>query len=153
MPRVSAKAIIIRNGALLAIEKRDDLGPYFILPGGGQEQGESLHDAVKRECLEELNADVYVGELLFARDYIGKNHEFAAFDGDVHCLEVMFRCSVPSDYVAGEGSVPDEGQVGVRWLPLDGVDIQRLYPKLLRPILADSAGDAAPRDPYLGDVN
>ena len=51
--RVSAKAIIIRKGKLLLLRARDRAGIYYLLPGGGQNNGETLHEALVREFLEE----------------------------------------------------------------------------------------------------
>lgn len=39
--RNSAKAIIVENDCLLAITQQDPDGLYYILPGGGQEPGET----------------------------------------------------------------------------------------------------------------
>ena len=72
--RNSVKAIIIRDGKLLCNKNKDDRGVFYCVPGGGQEYQENLHDAVVRECYEEIGARIEVGELLFVRDYIGRNH-------------------------------------------------------------------------------
>ena len=143
MPRVSVKAVIVRADKLLAIKKRDERGDYFILPGGGQHERESLHEALARECREELGTAIEIGELLFVRDYIARNHEFAA-EQDGHQLELMFACRVPDDYVARDGNEIDAGQLGVEWID---PGTARIYPAALR--------DAIGRDArgYLGDVN
>ena len=52
--RNSAKAVIIRDNKLLVLIKRDQDGPYAVLPGGGQRWGETLPDALMRECQEEI---------------------------------------------------------------------------------------------------
>ena len=75
--RNSAKAIIIEDGRLLAIKLTDEEGFWYCLPGGGQEPGEPLEAALRRECLEEINCEIEICDLRFVRDYIGKNHEFA----------------------------------------------------------------------------
>ena len=75
--RNSAKAIIIEGNKLLAIKLVDEEGYWYCLPGGGQEPGEALHDALRRECREEIDAEIEIGDLRFVRDYIGKNHEYA----------------------------------------------------------------------------
>ncbi|MDI6739140.1 MAG: NUDIX domain-containing protein [Candidatus Edwardsbacteria bacterium] len=69
--RNSAKAVIINDCKLLVLEMRDEDGPWYALPGGGQQPGETLHAALVRECREEANAAVTIGELLFIREYIG----------------------------------------------------------------------------------
>jgi 8-oxo-dGTP pyrophosphatase MutT (NUDIX family) len=38
-------------------------------PGGGLELGEGLRDALKRECMEELGAEVTVGDHLYTTDF------------------------------------------------------------------------------------
>jgi ADP-ribose pyrophosphatase YjhB (NUDIX family) len=147
MPRVAAKAVIIRDRKLLVIVKRDTAGEFFLLPGGGQDMFEPLHATLRRECLEEIAASVEPGDLLFVRDYIGRNHEFAAFDRDAHQVDLMFACSVPADYEPRIGDGPDSDQTDARWLPLDELATARIYPAALREALLQ------PRLAYLGDVN
>lgn len=38
-------------------------------PGGGVEFGEGLHEALKREFIEELNVEIEVGDLFFVNDF------------------------------------------------------------------------------------
>jgi len=147
MPRVSAKAVIIRDDKLLVIVKRDSQGDYFLLPGGGQDTFESLHATLRRECLEEIAAEVEPGDLLFVRDYIARNHEFAAEEPEAHQLDLMFACAVPADYEPRIGQVPDNAQTGVRWLPFEELATARIYPAALREAILH------PRVAYLGDVN
>ncbi|HEX2033966.1 MAG TPA: NUDIX domain-containing protein [Chloroflexota bacterium] len=151
--RVAAKAVIIQDGKLLVTENVDDDGHWYILPGGGQEHGETLPQALRRECREELGVEVDVGELLYVRDYIGRHHEYAATDGEEHALELMFACTVRPGQVPGNGTNPDQRQVGVAWLPVAELDGYRLYPKVLRALIAELARAGRPEDVYLGDVN
>jgi ADP-ribose pyrophosphatase YjhB (NUDIX family) len=149
--RNSAKAIIIRDACLLVIRSRDEDGDWYLLPGGGQAHGEPLPEALQRECREEMGARVQVGELKLVREYIGRNHEFAAHDGEAHQVEFMFECQVDTAYVPGNGNTPDTSQTGVVWLPLPDLERFRLYPKVLRLILKN--GVSGITCAYLGDVN
>ena len=149
--RNSAKAIIRRNGCLLAIHKADTLGGYYILPGGGQQYGEPLADTIRREVKEETALNVIVGGLLFIRDYISNNHEFAGTEKECHQVEFMFACEIDPDAVPRLGDSPDDGQIDVQWLPLDRLMEYRLYPLSLRPRLMNSTNDTQPV--YLGDIN
>jgi 8-oxo-dGTP pyrophosphatase MutT (NUDIX family) len=150
--RNSAKAIVIVDGRLLAVKIRDDeVGEFFVLPGGGQEPGESLTEALRRECLEELGAEVTVHELCFMRDYIGRNHDFSRKDRELHLLELLFRCTIDHPEDIGKGLVPDVGQVGVEWLELSRLMEYGFVPAGLRPLLRSGIPVGGPV--YLGDIS
>lgn len=151
--RVSAKAVIVRDGALLATVNEDDDGVFYLLPGGGQENGETLPDTLRRECREELGAEVTVGRLLCLRDYIGANHEFAHVDGDVHQLELMFACELAPGEEPDLTRDHDSMQTGAAWLPLDRLEDHRLFPLSLRPRLRLHDELEKLKGDYLGDVN
>jgi 8-oxo-dGTP diphosphatase len=148
--RNSAKALILKDHCILVIKHVDDVGDWFTLPGGGQESGETLIEAVQRECMEEVGLDVEVGDLLFVREYIGKNHEFWEVDAECHQVEFIFDCSIRGDSPPQMGESPDDDQIDVVWLPLQEISRFRIYPKILKGILDDCSMDSPI---YLGDVN
>jgi len=129
-------------------------GPWYDLPGGTQEPGEPLDVTVRRECREEIGAEVEVHRLRFVRDYIGPNHEFAEVDLG-HMVSFMFLCSLGDGAEPRVGPVPDAGewtwQVGVEWLPIDRLEDFPLYPQAVRPLIRDLDNPNHPV--YLGDVN
>ena len=138
--RTSAKAVIIRDNKLLAVKLKDSDGEFYILPGGGQEAGEPLPDAVKREVAEEMGVDVCVEELLFVIE--GPKGE------DHHRVDLVFEC----EYI---GKLPnaelhgDTNQIGFDWLDIETLNRTPLYPsKLRRPIMEHCAG--RPHAVYLG---
>ncbi len=139
--RNAAKALIIRDGCLLAMKMRFEDGVFFILPGGGQEPGETLAEAVRRECREELGAEVIVHELRFVREFLRERP---------HRVEFMFRCTLAPEVAPGAGDRPDEGQLGAVWLPLARLPQTRLYPLGLRSLLGGAADEGCPV--YLGDL-
>ena len=149
--RNSAKAVIVNEGKLLAIKMHENGGTYYILPGGGQKHGENLHQALKRECKEELGAEVEIGELIFVREYIGKNHELAAYHSHAHQTEFMFLCNA-NQVQFDNGISPDKGQVGTEWLPINELLEYKLFPQALRTHLISyfESGKAAT---YVGDIN
>jgi 8-oxo-dGTP diphosphatase len=152
--RVSAKAVIVRQGRVLLCRNVDEAGDWYCLPGGGQRRGETLLEAVRRECLEEIGTIVEVGRLLFVRDYLAWNHEFAASDPHTHQVELMFECAVPSGYVACGGATPDSWQAGAEWVEISSLARRRVYPSALRELLARfTEGELGASPVYLGDVN
>jgi ADP-ribose pyrophosphatase YjhB (NUDIX family) len=148
--RNSAKAIIIEDGRLLAIKLTDEDGYWYSLPGG-QEPGEPLEAALRRECLEEINCEIEIGDLRFVRAYIGKNHEFAQTEGNAHQIDLMFMCRLAAGAQPRHGTIPDTAQVGIEWLDLDRLDSYRLYPLRLRTLIARHEDPAVPV--YLGEIN
>ena len=58
-------ALIFREGKLLITQRQSDahLGGLWEFPGGKREPGESFEQSLAREILEELRAEIAVGEL------------------------------------------------------------------------------------------
>lgn len=149
--RPAARAIVIHDGNLLAAKMRDRHGVYYILPGGGQRPGETLREAVVRECMEECGVKVEVGELLYVREYIGKNHGFSDRHAAFHQLEHVFRCRVRDPHAVCPGGNCDNHQVDVNWLALGAIKAIRFYPEIIKPFFSGD-GIKVPSI-YLGDCN
>ncbi|MCY9514681.1 NUDIX domain-containing protein [Paenibacillus apiarius] len=147
--RNSAKAVIIQDNKVLLTKNQDRDGYFYLFPGGGQEHGEELSEALRRECIEEIGCAVIVDHLLHVREYIGKNHQFAEWDMPIHQVEFYFQCELEQIPASFEGSGPDENQVGVEWIRLQELEQIRVYPHKLVPILQQRV--QAPC--YLGDTN
>lgn len=146
--RNAAKAIIQRDGMVLFIKGRDERGIFYALPGGGQNPGENITDALKRECMEEIGVNVVPKDILYVRDYIGKNHEFSESDSHIHQIEYMFECSLPPNEEPKVGEVPDTYQIGIEWLPIGRLAEYLIYPKHLAEYLLSEDARV-----YMGDVN
>ena len=147
--RNAAKALIQRGDQILVTENSDDEGLWYILPGGGLEPGkETLIDALKRECQEEIGADVTVEGLNFVREYITDNHDNSRTKGG-HLVDFIFRCSVDEGYNASKAPEGDSMQVGVKWMSISELKNLRFYPKPLLDYL-DSGTGTLPI--YLGDI-
>jgi 8-oxo-dGTP diphosphatase len=150
--RVSAKAIIIAGGKILLLKHEDKDGDWYSLPGGGQENGETLIEALIRECQEEINATVEVKDILFIRDYIGKNHEFKdEEEPGTHQVEIMFECSITDTYLPVAGANPDSTQKEVLWVDLAELSNLRFYPKQMITVLQSISTSQS--GIYLGDIN
>ena len=149
--RISAKAVVVVGGRILLLTHRDAEGDWYSLPGGGQRHGETLPQAIERECLEETGLRVRMGRLLFIRDYIADNHEFAAEEGGAHQVELMFECDLVEGDAPQLGAQPDDMQTGAEWQNLADLRVLRMYPKAVALILAEGVPEG--RAHYLGDVN
>lgn len=58
------RAVIIKDGKILLIKiTKPDL-VYWVIPGGGVEDGETNEQALIRECREELGVNIEVKDLI-----------------------------------------------------------------------------------------
>ncbi|MBN1413134.1 MAG: NUDIX domain-containing protein [Spirochaetales bacterium] len=146
--RNSAKAFIVDSGKLLLL-KKERHNVYYVLPGGGQEPGETLAEAVKRECLEELGLVVEAGPLVYIREYIAVNHEYTHANAEIHQVEFIFSCRIIR---SGElkATEIDQYQIGHEWVPLEKVKEYPFFPSCVKKHI-DKNGYSGPV--YLGDVN
>ncbi len=155
--RNSAKAIIVQDDKVLLLQKQHPASVAFtVFPGGGQEPGETLPEALKRECIEEIGAQVQVGELLFVREYRSWDHEFDDPNKRTHQLDFFFLCTLEAPLDPNLIDNPDPGQMGVVWVTVDSLEKANLYPKLLiqklpEKLAAFKAGSST--GVYLGAVN
>ncbi len=125
--RTSAKAVIIKNGKLLAIKLNDGKEKWYILPGGGQDGEEIFPQTVEREVKEEVGIEVKCKDLLFVIE--GVHGE------SFHRIDLVFLC----DYLGKATNAnfhSDTNQIGFDWLDLSVLNRLPLYPsKLRRPIM------------------
>ena len=150
--RSAARALIIRNGELLAIRMQrvpDEV--FYILPGGGQKHGETLLDTLQRECREEIGTPVEAGEIAYVREYIGRHHHLRKLHKDFHQLEVVFHCELPAGVEPRPGPDHDKHQIGIEWLPLARLKEIEFYPEVLKTLVEN--GQVSARRLYLGDIN
>ena len=115
--RNAVRAVIIRDESVLLQHKVYESGrEVYVLPGGAQELGESLTDALQRECEEEIGSRVQVRDLMFVGDYFKPRTTTPPTIR--HVLEFLFACTISDDYQPRNGPRPDKHQVGVNWVPL-----------------------------------
>lgn len=125
--RNAVRAVITRDDAVLLQRKIDDKGnERYALPGGAQEQGERLTEALQRECEEEIGTCVEVIDLLYVGDYFKIRDTSPPTTRQL--LEFLFTCSVADDYQARNGPHPDKHQVDVEWVPVSRLPEINLVP-------------------------
>jgi 8-oxo-dGTP pyrophosphatase MutT (NUDIX family) len=105
------QAAIVRGGRLLLVQcALAGEPPFWLLPGGGREPGESDAEAVAREVREELGVEVEVGRVL---DDVPADPP----DG-TYTRWRTFLCRLKGGEPAACGADGAATLTAVRWLPL-----------------------------------
>lgn len=87
-PRLAARAVIVRDGALLLVNAYPDgLSDLWCAPGGGVEAGQSLHGNLVREVFEETGLTIHPGALIHVSEF----HEPAS---GFHQVELFFAATI-----------------------------------------------------------
>ena len=116
-------AIIIQDGKVFATQRGyGDLKGWWEFPGGKMEPGETPQEALTREILEELDAEIEIGELLDTVEW-----DYPAFHLTMHC----FLCTLISESMhlnehEDAAWLSAETLHSVKWLPAD----EGLIPKI-----------------------
>lgn len=114
--RVRAGAVVIRDGRMLLIGFEDDGKPFYEIPGGGVEEGETPRTAVVRELWEETRLEGTAGREVARVWKDGRREHYFLLDaeGDVGALEELDT----------NGGVPV-------WVPVDRLAVTSLWPRRL----------------------
>lgn len=84
--RLSSHAVIVNDKQEVLLLKANYGNESWGLPGGALEPGETIHEALIRECKEELDCDINVKYL--SGVYYHSAYESQAF---------IFRCEIPQE--------------------------------------------------------
>ena len=109
-------AIIIKDGKVFATQRGyGDWKGWWEFPGGKMEPGETPQEALRREILEELDAEIEIGELLDTVEW-----DYPAFHLTMHC----FLCTLISESMhlnehEDAAWLSAETLYSVKWLPAD----------------------------------
>jgi len=91
------RGIIIDNGKIVLIERVKGDKTYYIFPGGGVEDGETIPQALHREIKEELGVEISVGEH-FAE------HRHKSHDGKEDVVHNFYICDeIGGTFGTGDG--------------------------------------------------
>ncbi len=108
-PEVCVGAVVRRGGEVLLIKRANppQAGRWSI-PGGRVEAGESLHDALRREVLEETGIRVDVVRFIEVVERVSVGHHFVI-------LDYLAAPTDPTD-AAGPQAATDAAEA--RWVPV-----------------------------------
>lgn len=131
-------AVVERDGSILLVRhQKPDREPYWVLPGGRLEPGETIPECAERELAEETRLDVDFAGVLYVSEFMK--------DGR-HTVDVTVRATARPDEEPLLGEDPEvEGDSEqtlseVRWVGLDELEDIELLPNWVRDRIARDAG-------------
>ncbi|MEW6635414.1 MAG: NUDIX domain-containing protein [Actinomycetota bacterium] len=142
-------AVVARDGALLLVRhEKPDREPYWVLPGGRLEPGETIPECAARELTEETGLAARFGGVLYVSEFLREGR---------HTVDVTARMEPEDGAEAHLGHDP-EVEPGaeptlreVRWVGVEELrGLNLLPPRLKERLLADAADGWSPDAVYLG---
>lgn len=141
--RVSARAVIVRDGLVALAAFDDEWGYHYNLPGGGLEPGESLHGGLRREVREEVGCEITIGPLLLVCENLPAAGLLVPPYAS-HGVGLIFHCALAPGSEPHLPATADPNQVDVCWVPLTQLKHAPMLPQVgaqLEQALAHSLPD------------
>jgi len=143
VPRVRVAALMLLDGNVVTVRHRTGSSVYHLLPGGGVDYRETLHEALVREIREETGLTATIGAPLFINDTIDPK-------GGRHLVNITFAAQIVGGSIT---STPEDDRIeGVDLMApsdLAGLDMR---PPITEAILDWLSSDEPPCGRYLGSV-
>jgi 8-oxo-dGTP diphosphatase len=143
-------AVVARDGALLLVRhQKPDRDPYWVLPGGRLEPGETIPECAEREILEETGLPASFRGVLYVSEFLRKGR---------HTVDITVRMAPVGDEEAVLGSDPEVAPGSeptlreLRWVESGELREIELLPASIKARLLDDAADGWPEGSvYLGE--
>ncbi|MBI3632290.1 MAG: NUDIX domain-containing protein, partial [Candidatus Vogelbacteria bacterium] len=131
---IRAVAIVIKDKSVLLMHRINQGKEYYVFPGGGVEENETVKGALVRELHEETSIEVKNLRLLYHHHIIG---DFT--DSDQYFYLCDFVSGVPK---LSEGNELEENRAGTDfyeplWYPISKLPQTLLYPLEIRDWLSE----------------
>ncbi len=149
---VRVAAVVEREGAVLLVRhQKPDRDPYWVLPGGRLEPGETIPECAVRELAEETGLTANFSGVLYVSEFLREGR---------HTIDVVARMALEGDGEAVLGSDPEVAPGSeptlreVRWVSVRELRGIKLLPASIKRRLLDDAGDGwTPDNVYVGSTD
>ncbi len=137
-PRIRVAGLLVNGGRVLLVRHEKAGRSYWLLPGGGVEEGEELIDALRRELLEECGfvPDAIEGPVALVETIPPEHDEHGR-----HILHMVFAIEVADANALVSADDAVLGHAFVAQEQLDDLD--------LRPPIHDYLRGYRPGDPFV----
>ena len=139
-----------RGGVLLLVRhQKPDRDPYWVLPGGRLEPGETIPECAEREVAEETGLSARFSGVLYVGEFLREGR---------HTVDVIARMEASGGEEARLGSDPEVAPGSdptlreLRWVGAEELEQIELLPRPLKArLLKDAASGWGAGEVYLGD--
>lgn len=128
--RISVRGVVLSDNKLLCVRLKpykgslsSNRGDYWCLPGGGLDEGETLHDGIVREMVEETAIIPEVGNLLYVQQF---------WYDDMDYLEFFFHVKNSRDYLAVDLSKTTHGESELAEIAFVDPTVTHILPEFLK---------------------
>ena len=149
---VRVGAVVEQEGALLLVRhQKPDRDPYWVLPGGRLEPGETIPECARREVAEETGLTAGFSGVLYLSEFLREGR---------HTIDVTARMELEGNAEASLGSDPEVAPgteptlTDVRWVSVDELREVQLLPASIKERLLKDAENGWTLDKiYLGSAD
>jgi 8-oxo-dGTP diphosphatase len=146
---IRVAAVVARDGALLLVRhQKPDRDPYWVLPGGRLEPGETIPECAEREISEETGLSARFSGVLYVSEFLSEGR---------HTVDITVRMVPEADEEAVLGTDPEVAPGSeptlreLRWMGEDELREIELLPSSIKArLLEDAAGGWAANRIYIG---
>ena len=146
---IRVAAVVARDGALLLVRhQKPDRDPYWVLPGGRLEPGETIPECAERELSEETGLSARFAGLLYVGEFLREGR---------HTVDITVRMAPEGDGEAVLGTDPEVAPGSeptlreLRWVGQDELRGIELLPGSIKArLLEDAAGGWTANSAYIG---
>ena len=144
--RVRAGVVLVEDEKLALIERFRNGNHYYVFPGGGVDEGESIEEAAIREMEEETGLRVTV-KLKLAEIYFGLStqHYFLA-----ERIGGEYGSGTGEEYTDADPDDPTEGIYVPVWMPVEELaENEKVYPTDIKELVLQSKNVGWPEEPVV----
>ena len=130
-------AVVARDGALLLVRhQKPDREPYWVLPGGRLEPGETIPECAEREISEETGLPTRFSGVLYLSEFLREGR---------HTVDITVRVTPAGDAEAELGRDPEVAPGSeptlreLRWVEVDELREIELLPAWIKARLLEDA--------------
>ena len=148
---VRVAAVVEREGDLLLVRhQKPERDPYWVLPGGRLEPGETIPGCASRELAEETGITAGFSGVLYVSEFLREGR---------HTIDIVVRMALEGEADASLGSDPevalgtDPTLAEVRWVGIDELrEIELLPAPIKERLLRDASNRWPPNNVYVGSA-